>query len=224
MSLLYLAICGGVAAGVASGGSLRRLASLRLRHSWLLLLSVAVQWPLIFRPPVAPAEGVDPLRVGLPLAGALAVAFAIANRRLPGMRLALLGATANLLVIVANGGLMPTHEAALQRAGMTTYLAAVADQPGMRLPRSKDVLLPLEETRLWWLSDTLVGPPVPPARSVMSVGDVFLATGLATLAAQATRAGMARQQAARPSGGGRSRHTPISISSPGASQSWSPQP
>jgi hypothetical protein len=148
----------------------------------------------------------------------LAVVFVLANRSLPGVRLALMGALANLVVIVANGGLMPTHPAALERAGMTAMLAHLPDPTGTRLPRSKDVVLPIEQTRLWWLSDVLISPPLP-RRTVMSPGDVLLAAGLATLAAQATRGVPAARQA-----GTAHRAQPTAALLIGAPRSWAPQP
>jgi hypothetical protein len=185
MNLLYLMILAGVLVGLATGGCVRHLAALRLRYWWALPVAVAMQLPWIFRPPVPPEQGSDPLRFWLPLAFGPILVFLVANRRLPGMRLALAGAVANAAVILVNGGLMPTNEMVLRRAGMHDYLIQT-HTPGMRLPRSKDVLLPREDTRLWWLGDILIGPPVP-RRSVMSLGDLFLATGLGVLAAQGTR-------------------------------------
>ncbi|HEV2125923.1 MAG TPA: DUF5317 family protein, partial [Chloroflexota bacterium] len=158
MGLLYLTIFAGLAIGLASGGCLRNLATLRLRWWWAVPIAVAMQLPWVYQPPVPPEHGIDPLRVWLPLAYVPILTFGLVNRKLPGMRLFLAGALANAVVILANGGLMPAHRGALERAGMTDYLAQVS-APGMRLPRSKDVLMPLEETQLWWLSDILIGPP-----------------------------------------------------------------
>src|SRR6185312_7508253 len=93
------------------------------------------------------------------------------------------GLVANGAVILANGGLMPTNAGALQRAGMEQSLQAAQQQPGIRIPQSKDVLLPTAETPLWQLSDALVSPLLPRPK-VMSVGDLFVLAGLAVLVAE----------------------------------------
>ncbi|HEX2036420.1 MAG TPA: DUF5317 domain-containing protein [Chloroflexota bacterium] len=188
--VLSLAPAIGVLLGLACGGHLMRLAALRLRYAWLVLPALAVQLLLIFAPPVPPDQGHDPLRLWLPLSFVPLTAFVVANVRLPGMPLVLVGLLANAGVIVSNGGLMPTNAPTLTAAGMSESVALAQAQPGIRLPSSKDVMLPVAETRLWWLSDTLVSPPIP-RRKVMSVGDLFVAVGVITLAFQITRGGAA---------------------------------
>jgi hypothetical protein len=181
--LLCFAIAAGVVIGLARGGRLTRLATLRLRCSWLVVPPLVMQLSLILAPPVPPAQGTEPLRFWLPVTLIPLAVFVWMNRRLPGMRLVLLGLTANGLVIVANGGLMPTSERALLQARMGGSLELGQNHAGVRLPRSKNVLLPPEQTRLRWLSDTLVSPPVP-RRKVFSAGDVLVGGGLALLGAR----------------------------------------
>jgi len=144
--------------------------------------------------PVLPEQGVDPLRYALPLTSGALCVWAALNRALPGMRLVLLGAACNLAVICANGGLMPTNAEALAQAGKNEEIRVSQEHPGIRLARSKDVLLAREETQLWWLSDVIVSPPLP-QRKVMSVGDLIIAAGLAYLAGRATYAPLRRRRA-----------------------------
>ena len=87
-----------------------------------------------------------------------------------------IGLGLNLLVMLANGGLMPITWEALHKAGLTGL--ALGSEPGSRIVATKDVLLPREQTHLWILSDILVIPAQFPIRSVCSVGDVLLAGGI----------------------------------------------
>ena len=183
--VLWLAVVAGVGLGLARGGRLGNLAALRLRHAWVVPPALAAHLLQIFAPPVPPEHGPEPLRLWLPVTLVALTWFVLANRRLPGMRLVLVGLAANALVILANGGLMPTNEAALLGAGMTSSVELARAHPGIRLPNSKDVLLPVEQTPLWWLSDTLVSPPVP-RRKVMSAGDLLVAAGVVAVVCQAT--------------------------------------
>ncbi|HEV2123417.1 MAG TPA: DUF5317 domain-containing protein [Chloroflexota bacterium] len=184
--VLFWAVAGGVLVGLAAGGQIAHLARLQVRYAWLVLPAFIFQLLLIFTPPTPPEQGVDPLRIVLPLSFVPLLAFVLGNRTLPGMKLVLIGFAANAAVILANGGLMPTNEAALERAGQHGAIALAREHPGMRLPQTKDILLPIEQTPLWWLSDTLVSPPIP-KRKYMSVGDLFVGAGMAFLAFQATR-------------------------------------
>lgn len=184
--VLWLAVAAGVLLGSARGGRLGNLGGLPLRLAWLVLPALGIQLWLIFAPPAPPEQGWEPLRLALPLTLVALAVFLVANRRLPGVRLLILGLAANTAVILANGGLMPTNEDALLRAGMEHSVKVAREHPGIRLARSKDVLLPVEQTRLWWLSDTLVSPPLPRPK-VMSVGDLLVAVGIVVLISQAMR-------------------------------------
>lgn len=196
MIVFWLPVLAGVLAGLLLGGRLGHLATLPLRYVWLLVLTAAAQIFLVYAPPVPPAQGIDLLRLCLPLATAATGVFVLLNRRLPGMWLVLVGVASNLAVITANGGLMPTNTEALTRAGMAASVALAAEHPGIRLPKSKDIVLEPGETRLWWLSDVLVTPPLPRPK-VLSVGDLIIASGIAYLTAQAVR-GRVRSRSAGP--------------------------
>lgn len=182
--VLWYAVVVGVVVGLCRGGRFSRLAALRLRHAWLVVPAVLVQLWLVYVPPASPVDGIDPLRLWLPMSFLPLAVFLVTNRHLPGMRLMCLGFAANASVILANGGLMPTNEAALVRAGATAALEQAQEFPGIRLQRSKDIVLSPEETRLLWLSDVLVSPPIP-RQKVLSIGDLLVAVGIATLTAQA---------------------------------------
>lgn len=100
------------------------------------------------------------------------LSFVAFNLRRPGIAILAVGLVLNFLPIIANGGLMPVTPATLEAAG---YHLDVA--PGEWVPRSKDVLLEREKTRLWFLTDRFVWRDLPTARA-FSPGDVLIAAGL----------------------------------------------
>jgi hypothetical protein len=163
--LLSLTIA--VAASYARGGRLHRVADAPLRWSWLLFVGVGLQ----LLADLGAARGVLP-DAGwsgylLLLASQLVVlGWVVANWHLPGMRLVTIGLGLNALVIAANGA-MPVHPEAIRVLGIEGATVA----PG------KHTLLD-ESTRLPWLADVW---PLPPLRSIISVGDVVLAAGLIPL-------------------------------------------
>jgi hypothetical protein len=102
------------------------------------------------------------------------LAVVVANRRLPGMPALGLGLLLNATVIALNGGLMP-------EAPETLHVVHPGEQVavGQHLPRTKDVVLPHEQARLWWLGDVIATPRGFPAPAVCSAGDLVVAAGLA---------------------------------------------
>ena len=162
----------GLLIGLLAGGSLRNLASIRLRLVGLLLAAVVLRFAVVASLdagiPVA-----EPLR--LPL---LAAAFGMllvglwANREYPGLGLAFVGVLSNTAVIVINGGYMPIYEPSLVAAGFTS-----ADVSAIHviLPEGLNAAFLL---RLGPFGD-VIPIPVPIFQNVISIGDVFLSVGLA---------------------------------------------
>ena len=117
--MLLAGIVLGLIAGLAAGGRLDNLLAVRLRWTTLifaaLALRLATEAALLRDVAIA-----DQLR--LPL---LATAYGIlvvalwANRRLPGIGLALVGTALNGTAIIVNGGYMPVWDQALAAAGLT---------------------------------------------------------------------------------------------------------
>ncbi len=175
--ILLPVILVGVVVALLRGGSMRQLATLPFRLGWLAVLCLAAQVYVIF----APADRLEAERGlhALMVVGSYALLVAVVwfNRRLPAMPVIGLGLILNLVVILANGGFMPVSREATLAAGTRTPQEVV--QEGVRLPKSKDVLLSIENTRLWFLSDTIAVPP--PVGRVFSVGDLVLAIGVFAL-------------------------------------------
>ncbi|MFW5933655.1 MAG: DUF5317 domain-containing protein [Actinomycetota bacterium] len=153
-----------VASSYLRGGRLGHVADAPLGWTWLLFVGVGVQ----------AVVNLAAARQWLPDAGwsgwsllllsqLLIVGFLIANRSLPGTWLVAAGLALNAIVIAANGA-MPVDPAAIRAIGME----------GAEVAPGKHTLM-TSSTRLPWLADVI---PVPPLRSIISVGDLVLAVGL----------------------------------------------
>jgi hypothetical protein len=64
---------------------------------------------------------------------------------------------------------------------------AASAETGTRVLATKDIVLPRDETRLWFLSDIFVVLPPFPIPSVFSPGDVLIAAGMFLLVQRALR-------------------------------------
>ncbi len=102
--------------------------------------------------------------------------FVWSNRDLIGIRIFGLGLILNLIVIIFNNGLMPLAPETAQAIFPDTPPAAW--QIGSRPGRSKNVLLQPEDTRLAWLSDSILLPEWFPWTRALSPGDVLIALGV----------------------------------------------
>ena len=156
-----------VALGYVRGGRLRRVADAPLHWAWLLLLGLSLQVLV----DIGAARGfVQTASLGgwllLFASQLLVLVWVLRNAHLPGMALVALGLVLNAAVIAANGAMPVSPEA----------LTALGAEQGAT-PTGKHTLL-TEETRLPWLADIL---PLPPLRSIISVGDIVLAAGLIPL-------------------------------------------
>ena len=145
------------------------------RWSWLGVAALLAQiWAVYF----ADTEGAPGLarRVLLPLTFVLLLLFALRNSHLWGVRLMAVGFFLNLLVISANGGLMPVSPEQIASVDLADRIEGV--QLGEPVPGSKGILMAAGEARLWFLSDTIVFPPHSPVARVVSVGDLLVLGGL----------------------------------------------
>ena len=104
----------------------------------------------------------------------LLLGFVWRNRRLPGIQIVGLGVMCNLLVIAANGGLMPITPETLVQINPGSTLAQWP--VGAHYGHSKDIILLRAEIRLWALSDILVIPPPFPRPTAFSLGDLLIAS------------------------------------------------
>jgi hypothetical protein len=168
--ILY-AIPVGLAAGFLIGGRLDGLAGVRFRLGLVAVVALAVQ--LVLFSGLADGLSQDVVRAGYVLSTGLVLAVVIANIRLAGVPLIVVGALANLAAIVANGGAMPASPGALAAVGL-----------GVGGHTSSIVL---EQPALEPLTDVFALPAWMPLANVFSIGDVLIGLGVAVAIAAAMR-------------------------------------
>ncbi len=178
--ILAAAVILGVAASLIRhrGRTASQIASIPLRSTWLALLALGLQVPLL-RAPSGPTEPLGLQQSLFLLSHLLLLAFVWRNRRLTGIQIVGLGVLCNILVTAANDGFMPVTPETLVRInpGSTWSQWGL----GYHYGGSKDIILPRQRTDLWLLSDILILPPLFPWPTAFSVGDVFIAIGIVVL-------------------------------------------
>lgn len=147
------------------GGSLSRLARIRLRAAWAVYLALAVQVVIIsILPQGAPALH-DGAQVSTYLLGAW---FVWANRSVPGLLIVGLGGALNLVAMAANRGVMPASRVAVAAAGR-------------HVPSGFANSRPMTHPHLLFLGDIWSVPAWTPLHNVFSIGDVLIVIGGAVL-------------------------------------------
>jgi hypothetical protein len=161
VTVLFIA----VVVALLRGGRLSSLADVRLRGWWLLFVGFGMQAVTNFFP--TDAGWAAPLAVTLILVSYIPLLGLVwLNREYPGMWLAGVGILMNFSVIASNGG-MPVLREAASLAGSNGTIDFEEHYKHVLLGRS---------TRLPFLADVI---PLPVLHQVISLGDVFLAVGLA---------------------------------------------
>jgi hypothetical protein len=151
------------------------LRSPQLRVPALVMLAFVPQGVAFYLPATRELLTAAQLSHILVLSQLLLLLFALINLDQAGFRMLSLGVGLNLLVITLNGGMMPISPETVMR--LAPHASPDAWQVGERLGTSKDVVLPVGSTRLWWLSDHFVLPVGLHRRVAFSLGDIFLAVG-----------------------------------------------
>jgi len=149
----------------------RRLKPLQINLDWLVLVAFLPQLAAFGLPFTRQYIPDDWARAALVTTQALLLVFAWFNRKQPAFWALGLGLLLNFIVIVANGGLMPISPETVGR-----YLSD-GWQVGQRLGYEKDIILAVEDTRLWFLSDRFTLPDASPWHVAFSLGDIFIAGG-----------------------------------------------
>jgi hypothetical protein len=173
--ILLVAIVVGLAGGLARAWRGKRLYQpYDLKYPWLVLIGFA---PQFFAFNFHPTQSffIKWAPVALVSSQILLVAFAAVNLNRPPFWALGLGLLSNFTVIALNGGLMPIQPEVVQKLipGPSDGLWAV----GERLLTTKDIVLPLAATRLWFLDDRFILPAWMNYPVAFSIGDVLIAVG-----------------------------------------------
>lgn len=163
MFALYAVVIG-LLAGWIGGGRIENLTRLHLRWAPVALAGLLVQ-VILFAEPVAEIVG----GMGPPIyvtSSALVLVVVLRNLAIPGLRIVAVGATSNLVAILANGGGMPVSPEALAALGKTV---------GEAYSNSVQAANPV----LPGLTDVYALPSWLPFANVFSIGDVLIGTGIA---------------------------------------------
>ena len=178
--ILALAVVVGLIASLIRyrGCALGRIAAISLRCAWLVLLALALQLPLL-RAPAGLRQHIAVQQVLFLASHLLLLAFVVLNWRSTAVKIVGLGVLCNLIVILANGGLMPIAPETLVQINPGSSLAQFP--VGTHYGYSKDVILSRQGTALWPLSDILVLPPPFPWPAAFSLGDLIIAIGIIVL-------------------------------------------
>jgi hypothetical protein len=174
--ILLIAILLGVPAGLlVARWQKRSWAFPTLRFPWLVFVAFLPQFFAFFLPATRTNITDDWVRAGLLGSQILLLFFCWLNRHLSGVWLLALGLSLNLLVIAANGGLMPISPQTASRLVSQDFLQTVP--LGSRFGDGKDVLLIPAETHFVWLSDRFLLPEGVHYKVAFSLGDVVIAIG-----------------------------------------------
>jgi hypothetical protein len=162
MGFTGIALVVGLVLGLVLGGRPRNVGLRPLRGSMALVCAVLLQ----AAPQLLDVSGTTGLACVL-VSYAMLLVFALANVRLVGMPVVLLGLVLNIAVIGVNGG-MPVRPAAIRTVDPHVKLAELDFGSKRHLETSDD--------QLTFLGDTL---PVEPIGQVLSFGDLILSFGVA---------------------------------------------
>ncbi|MGH2894611.1 MAG: DUF5317 domain-containing protein [Solirubrobacteraceae bacterium] len=158
MILIILAlVC--LASVPLTGGRLSRLASIRVRGTWVPVVALAIQ---VLITTIVP-DGHEELHKTIHIATYVLIGvFLWCNRRLPGVKVIGLVAFLNALVITINGGQMAASRTAERLAGL-------------HLGNGFANSAPLAHPHLLWFGDVIPWPG--PFPNVLSVGDCLIYAG-----------------------------------------------
>src|SRR6202049_5082169 len=166
--LLLAGLVIGLALGVATGGKIGRLSTLRFRWPYFVLGVLLVKEVVL----VTPLNRIDGMQFVYAASLAALVGWTIWNiSRLPGVWLVSAGAALNLVVVLANGGRMPVSRELAARGSHLLIDRGFVGQYVLMGPH----------TNLSWLADwvSLPGPVGAVVYEAYSPGDFVVALGIA---------------------------------------------
>lgn len=174
MFLFFAVIAAALVIAVLIGGDVRRLSQVKIKHLEVLLAAFAVKVAVAILGTTHSQTAVTVARPLNVIGALLLLAVVWFNRRIPGALIFGVGLTLNLIVILAFGGRMPVllpHEVdpnspvlALLKGGLDPLHVALAHPQG-----------------LWFIGDIFAIPGIGGHSSLVSIGDLLMAAGVAWL-------------------------------------------
>ena len=155
----------------------------RLKNLWIIVLGFLPQ-ALIFFVPVTrdliPDQLVPAILIGSQL---ILLTFVWFNRKQTGILIMGIGLLLNLIVISFNKGWMPISPETLNNLQISPETWQVWQRHGY----SKDMVIPLENTRIWFLSDVFRINFNDYYKVAFSLGDIMISGGIFTFLLTAGR-------------------------------------
>ncbi len=145
------------------GGSMTRLAHVRFRGIWILLVALVSQILIIEIFPEADRTLLEAVHMATYVAAGIFVAI---NWRIPGLLVIAAGGAMNGITIALNGGQLPASKPALEMAGIALDKGEFINSGYI-----EDPVLPL-------FGDIFVWPQPFPFANVFSFGDVLMVVGV----------------------------------------------
>ena len=145
------------------GGQMSRLAHVRFRGIWILVVALVAQILIIEIFPEANRTLLEAVHMATYLAAGLFVAI---NWRIPGLLIVAAGGAMNGITIALNGGQLPASKPALKMAGIDVGKGEFINSGYI-----EDPVLPL-------FGDIFVWPEPFPLANVFSFGDVLIVVGV----------------------------------------------
>jgi hypothetical protein len=179
--VLIIAVLAGLLAGyMLAWLSNRRYDFPQIQFIWLVLIAFLPQLLVFYLPATRKTIPDRWAIIALISSQVLLLIFAWRNsfqrqlRNRLGFWLLGIGLILNLTVILLNGGFMPISPETVTR--LVPDAAPGSWQIGSRLGTGKDIVLAVNQTRLWLLSDHYL-LPLPGRDVAFSLGDIIIATG-----------------------------------------------
>jgi hypothetical protein len=156
---------------------------LSFKYWWLVIISMLLRWlPFTLS---TTSSLVDLKSVSIIFSYLILMFVLLRNINISGVCFITLGSFLNFIAILVNQGFMPVSLEARALAGKTPL---EIPSNGIVLTRSGGIILPIEQIKLWFLTDFI---PAPSIHVVFSIGDLIICVGIlvacASLILQAAR-------------------------------------
>jgi hypothetical protein len=152
------------------------VARFKFHYWWLVIIAMIMHRLPFFL--YAPSDAIGLKKAAMIVSYLLLIFGVSKNLKTWGFRLILTGVLLNFVAISFNGGLMPVTTEARIEAGMSSVGQTVI---GGVLPEGSGILLTVEQTKLWLLTDII---PIEKLGAVCSIGDLIILVGMVILVIQ----------------------------------------